>query len=91
MSERAETGPLAFGTDWPGVFIRGDDSKNYELHLAALLDYFEEKIRTAEELTEEDAMQLVHIELLRGLQSTLASSDVSNEAPVQHVKSWENV
>jgi hypothetical protein len=23
---RAETGPLQFGEDWPGVFIRGDEA-----------------------------------------------------------------
>jgi hypothetical protein len=23
---RAETGPMQFGEDWPGVFIRGDDA-----------------------------------------------------------------
>jgi len=29
-----ETGPIRFGDDWPGVFIRGDDA----LLFAALLD-----------------------------------------------------
>jgi hypothetical protein len=24
---RPETGPLVFGIDWPGVFIRGDDAR----------------------------------------------------------------
>ena len=23
---RVETGPLRFGNDWPGIFIRGDDA-----------------------------------------------------------------
>lgn len=26
MSTRPETGPMQFGDDWPGVFIRGDDA-----------------------------------------------------------------
>ncbi len=26
---RAETGPMSFGDDWPGVFIRGDDALFY--------------------------------------------------------------
>jgi hypothetical protein len=30
---RPETGPLAFGTDWPGVFIRGDNALAYTLAL----------------------------------------------------------
>ena len=29
MSERAETGILQFGDDWPGVFIRGDDAHGW--------------------------------------------------------------
>jgi hypothetical protein len=24
--KRVETGPVAFGSDWPGVFIRGDNA-----------------------------------------------------------------
>lgn len=26
---RVETGPVQFGDDWPGVFIRGDDAAGY--------------------------------------------------------------
>jgi hypothetical protein len=26
---RAETGPMQFGVDWPGIFIRGDDALSY--------------------------------------------------------------
>lgn len=26
---RMKTGPLAFGSDWPGVFIRGDDAQAF--------------------------------------------------------------
>jgi len=26
---RMETGPLQFGADWPGVFIRGDEALSY--------------------------------------------------------------
>jgi len=29
MSERRESGPVRFGHDWPGVFIRGDDALMY--------------------------------------------------------------
>lgn len=28
-TERVETGPIAFGDDWPGVFIRGDNACGY--------------------------------------------------------------
>ena len=35
---RAETGPMAFGTDGPGVFIRGDRAMAYAMRLRQLLD-----------------------------------------------------
>jgi hypothetical protein len=30
---RPETGPMQFGGDWPGVFIRGDNALGYALAL----------------------------------------------------------
>ena len=30
---RVETGPIQFGDDWPGVFIRGDNALFYAQHL----------------------------------------------------------
>lgn len=38
MSERAETGPMQFGGDWPGTFIRGDNAAMYAIHLERLLE-----------------------------------------------------
>lgn len=35
---RPETGPMQFGEDWPGVFIRGDHAMHYASHLRMLLD-----------------------------------------------------
>lgn len=29
LERRAETAPLQFGDDWPGVFIRGDDAMTF--------------------------------------------------------------
>lgn len=34
---RAETGPIQFGDDWPGVFIRGDNAFHFAMHLATIL------------------------------------------------------
>jgi hypothetical protein len=36
QKERVETGPIQFGSDWPGIFIRGDNA----LHYAFLLEMF---------------------------------------------------
>ena len=41
MSEktvRPETGPMQFGGDWPGVFIRGDNAAHFAGHLRIVLD-----------------------------------------------------
>jgi hypothetical protein len=35
---RVETGPIQFGNDWPGTFIRGDNAAYYALLLNHLLE-----------------------------------------------------
>jgi len=37
QAERVETGPVQFGDDWPGVFIRGDNAGYYALVLKEVL------------------------------------------------------
>jgi hypothetical protein len=38
QEQRVETGPVRFGEDWPGLFIRGDNAMNFAYHLETLLD-----------------------------------------------------
>lgn len=33
VDDRVETGPVQFGDDWPGLFIRGDDAFAYAMAL----------------------------------------------------------
>ncbi len=35
---RVETGPVQFGDDWPGIFIRGDNAFHYAINLSLALD-----------------------------------------------------
>lgn len=35
---RVESGPIQFGADWPGTFIRGDHAAGYALHLDEVLN-----------------------------------------------------
>lgn len=35
--QRVESGPVVFGPDWPGVFIRGDNALGYALNLRGFL------------------------------------------------------
>lgn len=62
---RAETGPRAFGEDWPGVFIRGDNAMGYAISLRKLL---------SADLG--DALYLDRA-VLKGLLSTLEGARVS--------------
>jgi hypothetical protein len=39
---RIETGPVKFGGDWTGVFIRGDEAMNFGKMLLVSLDKSEE-------------------------------------------------
>jgi hypothetical protein len=34
---RIDDGPLQFGADWPGLFLRGDTAMNYAYHLRMML------------------------------------------------------
>lgn len=39
QDDRVETGPLRFGNDWAGVFLRGDSAFGYAGVLEALLEH----------------------------------------------------
>ncbi|MEJ8837625.1 hypothetical protein [Ramlibacter sp. AN1133] len=60
--ERVESGPVQFGPDWPGVFIRGDNAFFYAGALAAALPEIQDPIARAG---------------LEGLRALLASSDLT--------------
>ena len=63
QSSRVETGPVQFGDDWPGVFIRGDNAGYYALVLCGVL------------ANKEAAKHLCQLDVaaLTGLASDLAS------------------
>ena len=42
MSNRAETGVMGFGDDWPGVFIRGDAAAAFYFLLEEALKFIPE-------------------------------------------------
>jgi hypothetical protein len=35
---RPETGPMQFGDDWPGIFIRGDNALHYAMVLRQVIE-----------------------------------------------------
>jgi hypothetical protein len=62
QAERVETGPVQFGDDWPGVFIRGDNAFGY----VGLLDA---AIRRAD-----DGLDRI---MLQSLREILSASDLT--------------
>lgn len=45
---RVETGPVQFGDDWPGVFIRGDNAYHFSAALYLLLGDIERGVSPSE-------------------------------------------
>lgn len=66
---RVETGPVQFGNDWPGVFIRGDAC----LFLASTI---EELIKTSKEFQSPNHIRMLSelSELLEWLESSRVST-----------------
>ncbi len=74
---RAETGPMKFGDDWTGVFIRGDNSGYY----AMLLD------QALEELAKTDYSP-IYATVLRGFVADLGGSREGASEP-QRMRPFE--
>lgn len=71
---RVETGPIQFGDDWPGTFIRGDNAFAHAMNLQVAIAALE---------TSGDAATLIFtVAGLKGLLSDLQSSRVSHSATV---------
>lgn len=67
QAERVETGPLKFGNDWTGVFLRGDSAFGYAGVLEALLEH-------------ENIDPFFHVQL-KSLLKLLQSSDEQPKEP----------
>lgn len=61
---RPETGPMQFGADWPGVFIRGDNAFHYAWALQKILDALDSSANP------------INVSVARGLVELLRSCDV---------------
>lgn len=70
---RMECGPVQFGDDWPGVWLRGD----YAMAHAMYVEQAADRIEAADPLGWMDAMYL------RGLAKQLRSCDARHNAQVQ--------
>lgn len=71
QDDRVETGPVQFGDDWPGVFIRGDNAAYYAMVLRTFIE--------GGYGAQEDVIAQVQ---LRGLQRLLAGAIVGPAAGI---------
>jgi hypothetical protein len=68
-SARPETGPMAFGDDWPGVFIRGDNALMYAKAIDGYLGFMERQRTVQPNISKS---------VLEGLRDLLRSCSVGN-------------
>ncbi len=66
QSVRVESGPIQFGDDWPGIFLRGDEASAMSFYLLSAIERLE-KNETLDPLT---------IMYLKGLAKTLSDCRV---------------
>ena len=45
QTERVESGPIQFGNDWPGLFLRGDDAFGHSLNILMVWQYLKERYK----------------------------------------------
>lgn len=76
---RIESGSIVFGSDWPGLFLRGDDAFHFSLHLQNVLDCVE-TLRSDGSVRSEFPVLSLHV--LQGLLHDLKSVIVTDE-PMQ--------
>jgi len=76
---RAESGPMKFGDDWPGIFMRGDDAAFNGMNLA----------RAIEAIEKGEKPDVLCIMILRGLAETLSSCDVRTNTTPQVMIEFE--
>jgi len=78
---RPETGPMQFGDDWPGVFVRGDNALHYALCLKVAINSIDEK----------DFIIKSHLKgLYNLLTSCLQHHQNFSEDEVQKARDWKD-
>ena len=88
-TSRAETSVMQFGDDWPGIFIRGDNAKMFELSLAIVLALVTRLLSDGTLPIEER----VAVSAVRGLYDLLRQADKfargNENVYIQYLKAFE--
>lgn len=72
-SRRPENGPMQFGKDWPGLFIRGDSAFGYSQSIRTILDLTEMELSEETE-TDRVMSRAVLKDLLEILKQTMVKN-----------------
>ena len=75
QTPRIETGPIQFGSDWPGVFFRGDHALHFAHALQEMINNFEILVNSEQIDKTKVHYDVIRIALLRGLIDTLQECD----------------
>lgn len=77
---RPETGPMQFGDDWPGVFIRGDNAFHYAMCLRDVLN----------NVSVPTGMNAISAAVVEGLIELLHSCDVRQKPESAVLKAYDD-
>jgi hypothetical protein len=86
---RIETGPVKFGEDWTGIFIRGDNAMYYSMLLLNLINELE-LINKSKSIDDQN-VDLIHLLTLKGFANLLGSinENESYNRDIQKLKEYE--
>ncbi len=87
ITVRPETGPMCFGEDWPGVFIRGDNAA----HFATVLQpVYQEYLDDAPAGEESDVLAMAGVQQLYELLTSSRVLGPDNPEGTQECKEWRD-
>lgn len=87
---RPETGPMKFGMDWRGVFIRGDDALGYWMALEGFIRAQNKEPRSFDQVLQISQLEDLSSVLYRACQVQLESAPlITPDNKVQHLKPFK--
>ncbi len=86
-SDQAQTGPMQFGDDWPGVFLRGDTAGPCGMYLAEFLRWYD-ALPESEEKTANYWNRLMVGQLLELLSSPIVTPEKLTPDNLQRLRAF---
>ena len=87
---RPETGPMRFGDDWRGIFIRGDSAIHYWMALDGCIQAQNREPRSFERVLQIDQLEGLRDLLYSAIQNQLSNTPpITPDSAVQHMKPFK--